>query len=167
MDHEMLAIMEALWHWQLQLVRSSLYIWTIHPLHTSWHNWIFSLANYDELRILLILFYSVVSYTPRDLLISFQMQSLKTLIFLPSWLWTLLCMTSLTRFGLSRSTILSWGGTGITFTVSMLTTMCWQTALVTPWHTEENCIYCGVSSRPSYESITISMVILARYIHKI
>ena len=63
-------------------------------------------------------FYGVAFSTPKDQLISFQMPSLNTLISLPPWPWTLLCPTFLTKFSLSRSTILSWGGTGIMQAVS-------------------------------------------------
>ena len=65
------------------------------------------------------------------------MLSLNTLISQPPWPWTQLHPTSLTRFGSSKSTILSWQGTGIMHTVSMLTTKCWWMTFVTSWCRKE------------------------------
>ena len=148
------------------IVKSSLCVRTITYWHTSSHNRIFFLANYARQRILLISFLGVVFGIFRDLLISFQMPSLDALISSPLWPQIPPCPTSLTRFGSSSSTILSCGSTGVMSVVSILTTTCWQTTLVTSWHTKKNCTCRGVLLRLYYESIMTRIVILARYIRK-
>ena len=149
------------------MVRSLLCIWTIDPLYISLHNWVFTLIYYDKLKTLLIFFYGVLSNIPRDLLTFFYMWSFETLVFLPPWSWMLPCLNSLTRFGSSRSTILSCRGIVITHVVSLLTTICWQMILVTSWGTKANCTYSRVLKILSNENIMIFVVISARYIHKI
>ena len=148
------------------MVRSLLCIRTIAPWCTSSHSRIFHLANYTGLKILLTFFPSVVFGTPRDILTSFGIQYLDSLIFWPPLLRTLLCLTSLIRFSSSRSTIISLGGTSIMFAVSMLTKMCWWMTLVTSWCTKENLTYREGLSTPYYKNITMNMVILARHKYK-
>ena len=70
------------------------------------------------------------------------------------------------RFGLSKSRILSWGGTAITYVVSMLTKICWQMTLVTSWLTKDDCIYYGVFSGWFLENIILHMITSTRYIPK-
>ena len=125
----------------IYIVRSLLCVWTFAYWCISLHNQICHPANYNGLKIFLIFFCGVVFSILRDLQISFRMPSLDALISLPLWPWTPPCPTSLIRFGLSRSTILSWGGTDIMHLVSMLTTMCWRMTLATSWCTKENCTY--------------------------
>ena len=111
-------------------------------------------------------FPSVVFSIPWDLLTSFWIQFLTTMIFWPPWPWTLLCPTSLIRFGSSRSIVLSWGGIGIMFMINIQPTMYWKITLVISWCTREYCIYFRVLPRPYYENTTTCMIILARYKHK-
>ena len=67
MDHEMLAIMEALKHWQPYIHGKEFVVCTDHqPLMYFSHNQIFPLANFDGLKILLIYFCGVVFSTLRD-----------------------------------------------------------------------------------------------------
>ena len=144
------------------MVRSLSCIWTIDPWGTSLPTkslpFSIILGYYcyiikKKKKILLIIFPSLVSNNHVNLVISFWMKFHDTLIFLPPWPWTLLCLISLTRFGLSKSIILSWGDIYIIYIVIMLTKMCWQTTLVTLWCTKENCIYCRVLPQPSYKNI--------------
>ena len=81
MDHEILAIVEALWHWHLYLHGKKFVMHMDHcPLMYFFAQPNLSLANYAGLKILLIFFLGVVFSTLRDLLTSFQMPSLDALI---------------------------------------------------------------------------------------
>ena len=113
------------------MVRSLLCIQTVNHWRTSSHNPIFSVFGYNGLKILLIFFFAVVFITPIALPIHSWMQSLDTLTLLLFWLQTPLCPTSLTRFSSSKSMILSWEGTEIMHTISLMTTVCLQRTLVT------------------------------------
>ena len=163
----MLAIVEALSYWQPNLYGEKFVIHTDHwPLVYFLYNRIFPLTNHDGLKILLIFLHSVPSNTPKDLLISFWVQSLNALLFLLPCLWTLPYCISLTWFSLSRCLVFSWRGTGITSIVSMLNTMCWRMTSVTSWLIKGKNTYQRVLPRSSYENIMMRMVISARQIHK-
>ena len=67
----------------IYMVRSSLCLQTIDPWCILLHNQIPPFISYNGLKISLILFYGILSNTPKDLLASFQMQSLAALFILP------------------------------------------------------------------------------------